>query len=344
MAAAWASADLTVVRDGWTVLVTGTVTDARDDDNCVYVKSKLVVDDYYDQDERTGDLCAGPGSRRDFELAALTRLRVPSRARRPRRVRRRPPGRQLRGGDSSPVPAERAVRPDLEDEIDRYMRMPLSEFLDARAVRCRGPSTGAATAAPIRPTNRATGTSGTPATATTSATATTAAARSRPPPPTRPVPTPTTASGPTSERVRPGRRTPALRGRGPHLLRRLPPGRRPFLLLLGQKAPRIRPQRAGRLQGVCTYRCICAAATRAWRTYPARRGTSDEEDARHVRPRQFGDLVGSGRQREPGLGGDRDGREQRCVERRRRYRWPPRRGARPPARSGTTQARRAGSR
>ena len=132
VAAPWAGADLTVVRDGWTVLVTGTVTDARDDDDCVYVKSKLVVDDYYDQDERTGDLCAGPGSRRDFELvlspaygSRLVRVELGVCA-------------ADRLADSCeeenlPVPAERAVRPDLRDEIDRYMRMPLSEFLDARA-------------------------------------------------------------------------------------------------------------------------------------------------------------------------------------------------------------------
>ena len=132
LAPAWGSADLTIVRDGWTVLVTGTLTDTRDDDDCVYVKSKLVVEDYYDQDERTGDLCAGPGSGRDFELelspaygSRLVQVDLEVCA-------------ADRLADSCEeetisVPAERAVRPDLKDEIDRYMRMPMAEFLKARA-------------------------------------------------------------------------------------------------------------------------------------------------------------------------------------------------------------------
>ena len=131
LSADWASADLTIVRDGWTVLVTGTVTDTRDDDNCVYVKSKLVVDDYYDQDERTGDLCAGPGSSRAVELelspaygSRLVRVELGVCAA-DRLADSCEEGKLL-------VPPERAVQPDLRDEIDRYMRMPMSEFLEAR--------------------------------------------------------------------------------------------------------------------------------------------------------------------------------------------------------------------
>jgi hypothetical protein len=131
LAADWASADLTVVREGWTVLVSGTVADTRDDDDCVYVKTKLVVEDYYDQDDRTDGLCTGAGSSRDFQLflsprygSRLVSVQVAVCA----------ADRFMDSCEAEelPVPAERAIRPELKEEIDEYLRMPLAEFLKRR--------------------------------------------------------------------------------------------------------------------------------------------------------------------------------------------------------------------
>lgn len=131
LAPAWAAADVTVVRDGWTVLVTGTLTDTRDDGDCVYLRADLEVDNWYDPDDRTGNLC-GPGARRQFEIPLS-----PARGSRLVELRLRVCAAD-RLSDSCeeealPVPAERAKREDLKADIDRYLRMPLAKFLRARS-------------------------------------------------------------------------------------------------------------------------------------------------------------------------------------------------------------------
>ncbi|MBK7820516.1 MAG: hypothetical protein IPJ61_05435 [Tessaracoccus sp.] len=128
ISAAWAKASLKVVRTGWTVEVTGTLTDTRADGDCVYVEAVLEVDDWWDPDKRTPDFCKGKGKSRSVKLSLkpdwgskLSRLRVRACA-----------------ADSFKdsclekiikVPAERAAKPDLKVRVDKQMDTSLAKFM-----------------------------------------------------------------------------------------------------------------------------------------------------------------------------------------------------------------------
>ena len=130
---AWATADVNVVRSGWSVTVNGWLTDTRDDGDCVYVEAVLEVDDWPDPDARIPDQCENRGTRTFFELPRLT----PAMGSRLSRIRVR-----VCAADAfkdscrertDPVPDERAARPEYKPRLDVYLAGPMEDFQRARA-------------------------------------------------------------------------------------------------------------------------------------------------------------------------------------------------------------------
>lgn len=133
--AAWAHAELRVVRAGWTVSVTGRLTDTRADGDCVYVEALLAVDDARDPERRTADACGGRGSSTRITGIRLT----PSGGSRLDSLRVRVCAADA-GFDSClvrsvGVPSERPRRPELRDSVEGYLSMSMSDFVAARARR-----------------------------------------------------------------------------------------------------------------------------------------------------------------------------------------------------------------
>jgi hypothetical protein len=127
IAPAWGKGAIVIVRDQWTVRITGTLTDTRADGDCVYVEAVLQVDDYTDPDTRTPDHCGGNGTSRSINLSM-----TPGKGSRLASVRVR-----VCAADSLAdsclertytVPSERAVQPGRKAAIDDYMSMSMASF------------------------------------------------------------------------------------------------------------------------------------------------------------------------------------------------------------------------
>ena len=128
----WATAEVKVVRSGWSVTVNGWLTDTRDDGDCVYVEAVLEVDDWTDPDSRIPDQCDNRGTRIFFELPRLS----PDFGSRLARIRVR-----VCAADAfkdscreriDPVPDETAARPEYKPKVDAYLNMPMADFQRAR--------------------------------------------------------------------------------------------------------------------------------------------------------------------------------------------------------------------
>lgn len=130
---AWATADVKVVRSGWSVLVNGYLTDTRDDGDCVYVEAVLEVDDWADPDARIPDQCENRGSRIFFQLPALS----PDYGSRLARIRVRVCAADALKDScqerTDPVPAEVAVQPRYKPRLDAWLDAPMEDFKRARA-------------------------------------------------------------------------------------------------------------------------------------------------------------------------------------------------------------------
>ncbi len=132
IAPAWGKGAIKIVRTGWTVNVTGTLTDTRSDGDCVYVEAVLQVDDWADPDGRTPDHCSGNGTSTGINVSLtpgsgskLASIRV-----------------RVCAADSFAdscleriytVPVEQAVQPQYKPNIDSYMSMSMASFKQARA-------------------------------------------------------------------------------------------------------------------------------------------------------------------------------------------------------------------
>ena len=128
----WGRGDLRIVRDEWTVRVGGTLTDTRADGDCVYVEAVLAVDHFTDPDGRIPDHCGGKGTSAPISIS----LR-PSGGSRLATIRVRVCAADAFADSclerTYTVPSERAVRPDLKDEVDTYMNMSMARFKSAKA-------------------------------------------------------------------------------------------------------------------------------------------------------------------------------------------------------------------
>lgn len=127
IAPAWGKGAITIVRTGWTVRVTGTLTDTRADGDCVYVEAVLQVDDWADPDGRTPDHCGGKGTSRSINInlapsfgSKLASIRV--------RVCAADAFADSCLERTYTVPAERAVQPSRKAAVDNYMSMSMANF------------------------------------------------------------------------------------------------------------------------------------------------------------------------------------------------------------------------
>ncbi|CAN5418144.1 hypothetical protein BH10ACT1_BH10ACT1_10380 [soil metagenome] len=131
IAPAWAKGAVTIVRTGWTVNVSGTLTDSRADGDCVYVEAVLQVDDWTDPDGRTPDHCGGKGTSRPIGISLH-----PSAGSRLASIRVRVCAADAFADSCSEktyaVPAERAAQPGRKAAVDSYRSMSISSFLAAK--------------------------------------------------------------------------------------------------------------------------------------------------------------------------------------------------------------------
>lgn len=130
----WGQGVIRIVRNGWTVNVTGRLTDIRADGDCVYVEAVLAVDDWTDPDSRIPDHCGGPSTSVPVNLSLtpgkgskLSSIRV--------RVCAADSFKDSCLERTYPVPPEQAVQPGRKARIDGYMNAPMAEFRRARAAR-----------------------------------------------------------------------------------------------------------------------------------------------------------------------------------------------------------------
>jgi hypothetical protein len=137
--AEWGSAVFRVSRNGWVVTVRGSVRDERADGDCVYAKASLYVDGWTDPDKAAPQNCSGSasGDWKDFSFTLragggyrFSSIRVDICA------DDFPP--DSCEGRTIPVYADRARHPEYVDEINRFMAMPMRDFLRAKR-RAPGP-------------------------------------------------------------------------------------------------------------------------------------------------------------------------------------------------------------
>lgn len=136
IAPAWGRAVLEIVRSGWTVNVEGTLADTREDGDCVYVEAVLEVDHNTDPDKRTGNHCRGVGTSTPVNLSLTPPETFGASGSRLDRIRVRvcavDRARDSCEEHTHPVPPERAVKPQYKGKIDRYMGLPLAQFMVER--------------------------------------------------------------------------------------------------------------------------------------------------------------------------------------------------------------------
>lgn len=135
--AAWAKSSVNIVRTGWTVKVTGTLTDMRSDGDCVYVEAVLEVDNWTDPDARTPNLCRGKGTSQSVNLSM-----TPGKGSKLSRIRVRVCAADF-GPDSCKesiwtVPAERAAQPSKKATVDSYFNRSMASFQAAKRSRPAG--------------------------------------------------------------------------------------------------------------------------------------------------------------------------------------------------------------
>ncbi|MEO6989337.1 MAG: phospholipase [Aquihabitans sp.] len=137
IAPAWGKGAVTIVRTGWTVKVTGTLTDTRADGDCVYVKATLEVDDWVDPDAKTADLCRGKGSSQSINLSLspgkgskLSRIRV--------KVCAADAGFDSCQESVWTVPAEQAAQPSKKATVDSYFNKSMASFQTSKKSKPAG--------------------------------------------------------------------------------------------------------------------------------------------------------------------------------------------------------------
>lgn len=130
----WGLATFTVFRHGWVTTVKGRVKDTRSDGDCVYVKASVYMDGWTDPDDKSPQNCAGSASGdwmsfviklrsgKGFGFDSI-RLDVCADDFPPDSCE----------GRTIDIHPDRARNPQLVDEINHYMTLPMGRFLRAKA-------------------------------------------------------------------------------------------------------------------------------------------------------------------------------------------------------------------